>query len=108
MTVMYYEESEDQTKTRINNFVYHAPLPHQPEKYESIRGQANNLSHHLNACCPPSRELSLAQTKLEEAIFWANAAIARNEPNAMLDELEAKKKRHEDQESPNDTPEESP
>ena len=26
---------------------------------------------------PPSREQSLAITKLEEAMFWANAAIAR-------------------------------
>lgn len=26
---------------------------------------------------PPSRELSLAITKLEEAMFWANAALAR-------------------------------
>jgi len=28
---------------------------------------------------PPSREQSLAITHLEEAIFYANAAIARNE-----------------------------
>ena len=29
--------------------------------------------------CPDSRELSVALTKLEEAVMWANAAIARNE-----------------------------
>ena len=29
--------------------------------------------------CPESREKSLAFTKLEECIMWANAAIARNE-----------------------------
>ena len=28
---------------------------------------------------PKSREQSLALTKLEEAIMWANASIARNE-----------------------------
>lgn len=29
--------------------------------------------------CPESREKSLAFTKLEECIMWANAAIFRNE-----------------------------
>ena len=28
---------------------------------------------------PPTREQSLAITKLEEAMFWANAAIARGD-----------------------------
>jgi len=28
---------------------------------------------------PDSRERSLALTKIEEAVFWANAAIAREE-----------------------------
>ncbi|MGP3782344.1 Acb2/Tad1 domain-containing protein [Paenibacillus sp. 1A_MP2] len=28
---------------------------------------------------PKSREQSLAMTNLEQAVFWANAAIARNE-----------------------------
>lgn len=32
--------------------------------------------------CPPCRETSLALTKLEEATFWANAAIARGEEKA--------------------------
>ena len=31
------------------------------------------------ASCPDSRELSLALTNLEQAVFWANASIARNE-----------------------------
>ena len=34
---------------------------------------ANQFALH----CPESREASLAITKLEEAIMWANAAIAR-------------------------------
>jgi hypothetical protein len=28
--------------------------------------------------CPDSREKSLAMTNLEQAVMWANAAIARN------------------------------
>lgn len=32
---------------------------------------------------PPTREQSLAITKLEEAMFWANAAIARGDGPAQ-------------------------
>lgn len=62
-----------------NDFTYHAPKPGQAERYAEIRGGAKILALHLLSDCPQSRELSLAITKLEEAVFWANAAIARNE-----------------------------
>lgn len=62
-----------------NLFTYHAPKPGQPEKYEKLRGRAKELAYMFNNMCPPSREASLALTKLEEAVFWANAAIARHE-----------------------------
>ncbi len=60
-----------------NNFTYHAPKEGQPKLYEDIRYKAKDLAHFLNSNCPGSRELSLAFTKLEEAVFWANASIAR-------------------------------
>lgn len=60
-------------------FTYHAPNVAQMQKYESIRKNAFAFSALLNTYCPESRELSLAITKLEEVVFWANAAIARNE-----------------------------
>jgi len=60
-------------------FTYHAPKADQPGRYEQIRSQAKTLANTLAQCCPPSRELSLAMTKLEEVVMWANAAIARNE-----------------------------
>lgn len=66
-------------KTIDNNFVYHAPKAHQPEKYERIRAEAKQLALTLYDLCPECREQSLAFTKLEEAVMWANAAIARNE-----------------------------
>jgi hypothetical protein len=62
-----------------NNFVYHAPKDDQPQRYELLRGTGKNLAIQILQNTPPSREQSLAITKLEEAIFWANAAIARNE-----------------------------
>jgi hypothetical protein len=61
-----------------NRFTYHAPKAGQPELYEQIREHAKRLALMLNALCPESREKSLAITHLEEAVFWANASIARN------------------------------
>lgn len=60
-------------------FTYHSPLPDQPPRYAHLRGQALMLAEDIVYLIPPGREQALALTKLEEAIFWANAAIARNE-----------------------------
>jgi len=61
-----------------NDFTYHAPKEGQPLTYEGIRMAAKGYAEYLAARCPESRELSLALTKLEEVVFWANASIARN------------------------------
>lgn len=61
------------------NFKYHAPKQGQPEKYEAVRSTAKYFANILYELCPESRELSLAITKLEESVMWANASIARNE-----------------------------
>lgn len=60
-------------------FTYHAPKGDQPAKYEQIRAFARDFASLLNILCPESREKSLAVTKLEEVVMWANAGIARNE-----------------------------
>jgi hypothetical protein len=65
-------------KTIENNFVYHAPKDGQPEKYTRLRNEAKILAEYIRVECPESREKSLAFTKLEESIMWANASIARN------------------------------
>lgn len=62
-----------------NNFEYHAPKNDQVARYISIREKAKELAYMIDELCPESRERSLAMTKLEEAVMWANAAIARNE-----------------------------
>jgi hypothetical protein len=61
-----------------NNFTYHAPSDNQVDRYELLRGKAKELAHAIDERCPDSREKSLALTNLEQAIFWANASIARN------------------------------
>lgn len=62
-----------------NNFTYHAPKGNQPERYEALRAKAKEFAIYLAGEVPPSRELSLALTNLEQAVMWANAGIARNE-----------------------------
>ena len=62
-----------------NNFSYHAPKGNQAERYENLRYGAKYLALNILNKCPDSRERSLALTKLEEAVMWANASIARNE-----------------------------
>jgi hypothetical protein len=62
-----------------NRFTYHAPKAGQPERYESIRSQGKILASLVESECPQSPEASLALTKIEEAVMWANAAIARHE-----------------------------
>jgi len=61
------------------NFTYHAPKAGQPERYTALREKAKEFAILIDQKCPESREKSLAFTKLEESIMWANAAIARNE-----------------------------
>jgi len=66
----------EETKLR---FSYHAPKEGQPEKYGLIRENAIQFAYAIERMCPESREKSLAITKLEEVVMWANAAIARRE-----------------------------
>jgi hypothetical protein len=64
-------------------FTYHPPKitekGEQALRYGNIRSRARDLAHYLIVECPESRERSLAIQAIEEAVFWANAAIARNE-----------------------------
>lgn len=58
-------------------FTYHPPEPEQPEVYQLIRDLAHLLALLIETAAFPSRERSLAVTKAEETVMWANAAIAR-------------------------------
>lgn len=62
-----------------NRFTYHPPTnPTDVQKYEMLRSIALSYATVINEMVPDSREKSLAITKLEEVVFWANAGIARN------------------------------
>jgi hypothetical protein len=74
-----YTPLESDLKRDVNNFILHPATGDQAERYDDNRLACMGLARVLRGNCPVSRELSLALTKLEEAMLWANAAIARNE-----------------------------
>lgn len=63
----------------VKRFTYHAPKSDQPVRYQALRNGGLELARKITAMSPPGRDQSLALTKLDEAIMWANAAIARGE-----------------------------
>ena len=72
------------TDEQIDNiFTYHRPFGMQAERYEILRTVAGTLAKMVNESCPESREKSLAITNLQQAIMWANAAIAINEKETV-------------------------
>jgi len=58
-------------------FTYHPPKEGQVEVYQRLRDQAKSLALYIVHNTPESREQSLAITYLEDAVMWANAAVAR-------------------------------
>lgn len=61
-----------------NRFRYHAPRTEaRREAHDFVRGATGNLAFELDDRLPDGREKALAITKLEEVMFWANAALAR-------------------------------
>lgn len=66
---------------RINHdFSYHPPTTDEIVfRHEQIRENLKGVTQVLVALTFPSREQSIMITKLEEAMFWANASIARHQ-----------------------------
>jgi hypothetical protein len=61
-----------------NRFTYHPPSEERAIKHVQIREHGKALVELVNEAVPDSREKSLAITKIEEAIMWANAGLARS------------------------------
>lgn len=61
-----------------NRFSFHPATEVTGPKHENVRTSCFEFAEWLNENLPEGREKSLAITKLEEVMFWANAAIARN------------------------------
>jgi hypothetical protein len=64
---------------RINNiYSYHPPKNGQQDIYTALQTGGAKLHLLIESMCPPSRERSLALTKLEEVIMWAKKSVAVN------------------------------
>lgn len=63
-----------------HRFRYHPPRDEETkDAHAFVRGELGGAAVELERRLPPGREKALAITKLEEAMFWANAAIARGQ-----------------------------
>ncbi|MFD8611066.1 hypothetical protein [Streptomyces sp. NPDC059631] len=59
-------------------FNYHAPATQErAAAHALVRASCQGLAEIINDACPDGREKSTALTKIEEAMFWGNAALAR-------------------------------
>jgi len=68
------------TKRIDNDFTYHKPPLSIIKDLGLLRERAGSLAHLINTIVPFGREKENALTRLEEAIFHANAGIARQYP----------------------------
>lgn len=51
-------------------------------KCRQISDMGNRFADIINGLCPDGREQSIAITKLEEVVMWANKAISHRSANA--------------------------
>ena len=70
--------TKQQSEYLTRCFAYHAPTGGKAEKHAAAREACLQAAIHITNLCPEGRELSIAITKHEEAMVWANAGIARN------------------------------
>lgn len=63
-----------------HRFNYHPPATDVAKyKHNQVREACKALALNLNALLPDGREKSLVMTHLEDVMYCANAAIARNQ-----------------------------
>lgn len=62
----------------VRRFTYHPPTADRAIRHETIRTLFLDFADTISHLIPDGREEALVYTKLEEALFWANAAVARN------------------------------
>lgn len=61
-----------------HRFGFHPARGSRGAEHEEIRDACLQAAYVIAGKCPPGREQSLAFTKLEEAMMWGNAGLARS------------------------------
>lgn len=59
-------------------FTYQIPTPDTQPVFAEIREVGKGFADMINTKCPDSREALKAIERIEEAIMWANASVARH------------------------------
>jgi hypothetical protein len=62
-----------------NRFRFHPATPTTGPKHDLVRELCLDLARQLVEEIPAGREQALAITRLEEVMFWSNAAVARTD-----------------------------
>lgn len=65
-----------------NRFVFHPATEITAPLHAEVRDRCYALALSMRDLLPPGREQALVITKIEEAMMWANAAIARHTTDA--------------------------
>jgi hypothetical protein len=68
-----------------HRFNFHPADAEKAKKHETIRAECKQLAATVKTMVPPGREQALAITKIEEAMMWANAGLARGVPPGQFD-----------------------
>jgi hypothetical protein len=59
-------------------FDHHPPVTEvRVNQHEQVRSEFKRVARVMKDLLPGGREAAVVQTKIEEAMFWANAALAR-------------------------------
>jgi hypothetical protein len=67
-----------------NPFAYHKPGPQAAKHLAELRAMFRHLHQYIEALPGgPSRERSLAITKLEESAMWAGKAVVYADPQSV-------------------------
>ena len=61
----------------LNDFRFHPATEETGPKHDRVRALCLDAARELLTLVPPSRELALALTAVEETIHWAKAGIAK-------------------------------
>jgi DUF438 domain-containing protein len=74
------EQAAKQMIDIANRFSFHKATEVTAPKHDEVRSLLKQTATTLAIILPAGRETAVVMTKLEEAMFWANAAIARETP----------------------------